>query len=169
MPRDNELGGKYGSSGVIVKTYENAYTIDVGVQITANHLGYISFELCNLDEFSNESEECFIKYPLKFADGSDKYYIGTYVGWIDSTIVLPSGLACEHCILRWTYTAGNNWGICEDGTGAMGCGSQETFKSCADIRIQSTPSRSKLISVPVQNIPNHENNITDEIPIAVEE
>lgn len=31
---------------------------------------------------------------------------------------------------------GNNWGICEDGTGAVGCGDyQETFVNCADIAI----------------------------------
>lgn len=30
---------------------------------------------------------------------------------------------------------GNNWGECEDGTHAIGCGNQETFRSCADISI----------------------------------
>jgi hypothetical protein len=31
---------------------------------------------------------------------------------------------------------GNNWGICEDGSGAVGCGDyQETFVNCADIAI----------------------------------
>ena len=169
VPRDNELGGKYGGSGVIVKTYENAYTVDVGVKITANHMGFIFFELCNLDEFTKESEECFIKYRLKFADGSDKFYIGTTTGWIDSVIVLPSGLSCEHCVLRWTYTTGNNWGICEDGSGAMGCGAQENFKSCADIRIKAAPTRSKLLSVPFKTMPDQEYNIKDEIPIVVEQ
>jgi hypothetical protein len=30
---------------------------------------------------------------------------------------------------------GNNWGDCDDGTSAMGCGPQETFRSCSDIVI----------------------------------
>lgn len=35
--------------------------------------------------------------------------------------------------------AGNNWGKCEDGTSGMGCGPQETFRSCADIKIVFHP------------------------------
>ena len=73
-------------------------------------------------------------------------------------------MACEQCILQWTYTAGNNWGTCANGTGSLGCGPQvsdsqvilwlnklwmsgyatvcyhppsfqETFRACSDIRI----------------------------------
>ncbi|XP_013109176.2 uncharacterized protein LOC106088287 [Stomoxys calcitrans] len=134
-PRENELGGKYGGSGVIVQTFENTYTAVIGFQITANHMGHLTYSLCNLDEFKSESEECFAKYPLKFADGSDKFYVGKTLGRVEATVVLPPGVSCNHCVLRGTYTAGNNWGICEDGTGAMGCGIQETFKSCADVRV----------------------------------
>lgn len=38
-------------------------------------------------------------------------------------------------MLQWRYIAGNNWGMCEDGTGAVGCGAQEEFRACADINI----------------------------------
>lgn len=31
--------------------------------------------------------------------------------------------------------SGNNWGNCKNGTYALGCGSQETFKACSDISI----------------------------------
>ncbi|XP_035780461.1 uncharacterized protein LOC118460342 [Anopheles albimanus] len=48
---------------------------------------------------------------------------------------LPDTLVCRHCVFRWTYVAGNNWGYCSDGTGKLGCGPQETFKTCSDIRI----------------------------------
>ncbi len=41
-----------------------------------------------------------------------------------SYIMYPFSLSCEQCILQWTYTAGNNWGICDDGSGALGCGPQ---------------------------------------------
>ncbi|XP_017873551.1 PREDICTED: uncharacterized protein LOC108620995 [Drosophila arizonae] len=136
-PRPNELGGKFGA-GVIVKSYIGGGVIEINVLITANHLGHFSFHLCSLDEFGAESERCFDKYPLQFPDGSTKYYIGSKTGSYDLSVRLPSGLSCKHCVLRWTYTAGNNWGICEDGSGAMGCGAQENFKNCADITILSS-------------------------------
>lgn len=31
--------------------------------------------------------------------------------------------------------AGNNWGYCKNGTGMVGCGPQEEFRSCADITV----------------------------------
>lgn len=141
VPRDNEIGGKYGGKGVIVQTFENTYTVNIGFEITANHLGYVYYNLCNLDEFGVESEECFEKYRLRFADGSDRFYIGPSTGLIDSFVVLPENLSCKHCVLRWTYNTGNSWGICEDGTGEVGCGAQENFKSCADIAIIAPNSR----------------------------
>jgi len=130
-PRENELGGRYGQ-GTIVRNIDTNVT-NILVQITANHLGYIFFELCNLDTAGAESESCFQR--LRFVDGSDKYYIGSTRGLISSDVVIPSGTQCNHCVLRWTYTAGNNWGICSDGRGALGCGPQETFKNCADVSI----------------------------------
>lgn len=163
------MGGKYGGSGVIVASYEDAYTVNVGVQITANHLGYIYFELCNLDEFHVESEECFKKYRLKFADGNDKYHIGTTLGWIDATVVLPKGLSCEHCVLRWTYYCGNNWGFCEDGTGALGCGPQENFVSCADISIKAPQTRSKVLTIPKKEVESAEVDVNAEIPVEIDE
>lgn len=44
-------------------------------------------------------------------------------------------LECPNCVLQWRYIAGNNWGMCPDGTGAVGCGAQEEFRACADINI----------------------------------
>jgi hypothetical protein len=46
---------------------------------------------------------------------------------------------CEQCILQWTYIAGNNWGNCPNGTSGLGCGNQEHFRSCADIKIVPHP------------------------------
>lgn len=37
--------------------------------------------------------------------------------------------------MQWKYVAGNNWGICPDGNGAVGCGEQEEFRACSDIAI----------------------------------
>lgn len=48
---------------------------------------------------------------------------------------LPADLTCKHCVLQWRYIAGNNWGICPNGTGAVGCGPQEEFRACADVAV----------------------------------
>lgn len=53
-----------------------------------------------------------------------------------------SGLECANCVLQWRYIAGNNWGMCENGTGAVGCGPQEEFRACSDVAIgTSVPGR----------------------------
>lgn len=49
--------------------------------------------------------------------------------------LLPNGLTCSQCVLQWKYVAGNNWGMCPNGTGAVGCGPQEEFRACADVSI----------------------------------
>ena len=41
--------------------------------------------------------------------------------------LLHCRVSCEQCILQWTYTAGNNWGTCANGTGSLGCGPQVRF------------------------------------------
>lgn len=105
QPRPNEIGGKFGQ-GVIVKSFVGVNFAEINVRITANHLGYFRFDLCNLDEFGGESEECFAKYPLQFSDGSEKLQIGSKTGDIEASVALPNGLSCQHCVLRWTYTAG---------------------------------------------------------------
>lgn len=52
--------------------------------------------------------------------------------------MLPESLTCTQCILQWRYVAGNNWGTCPNGTGAVGCGPQEEFRACADILIEDS-------------------------------
>jgi len=56
-------------------------------------------------------------------------------GYWNTTVMLPEDVTCTQCILQWTYTAGNDWGTCENGTEAVGCGPQEQFRACADIEI----------------------------------
>lgn len=103
-PRPNELGGKFGS-GVIVRTYQAGSTISVGAQLTASHLGYFFFELCNLDAAGSESESCF--QPLSLGNGASKYPITSYASaYYETTVELPAGVSCNHCVLRWTYVAG---------------------------------------------------------------
>jgi len=41
----------------------------------------------------------------------------------------------NHYNLLYVMVSGNSWGLCEDGTGALGCGPQETFRTCSDISL----------------------------------
>ena len=83
-----------------------------------------------------ETEECFDSNPIFLSDGSRRFPVPVGVlGFFNMTGVLPPNLVCEHCVLRWHYHCGNNWGICEDGSGKLGCGNQETFRTCSDISI----------------------------------
>uniref|UniRef100_A0A8D8EZG2 (northern house mosquito) hypothetical protein n=1 Tax=Culex pipiens TaxID=7175 RepID=A0A8D8EZG2_CULPI len=136
MPRMNELGGTYGQ-GEIVQQYRKGGVIDVKVMVTANHMGHFEFNLCDLDEaMGNETEACYGQYPLLDNKGNRKWYLkSAATGEYLVRVQLPKELTCEHCSLQWTYVAGNNWGWCGDGTGALGCGPQETFRTCSDISI----------------------------------
>jgi len=86
---------------------------------------------------NDATQECLNKHTLQLADGS-----GTRLtvprGQMDFKIKLklPDDVTCEHCMLQWDWYCGNNWGICPDGTGKDGCGKQETFRGCADIKIE---------------------------------
>lgn len=135
-PRAHELGGLYGL-GPIVKSYKRGATIPITARITANHRGHFYFKICNLDADKSESEACFERYSVLIANGSPTYLLqSTEAKDYTLSIKLPSDLVCNHCVLQWTYVAGNNWGFCADGkTGALGCGPQEHFRNCADISI----------------------------------
>lgn len=133
-PRTHELGGKFGQ-GTIVKTYKQGTVINVTIRITANHLGYFYFNLCKLDS-EVESDACFDRIKVLTSAGSETWPIPTGAKDYIIALQLPK-ITCNHCVLRWTYVAGNNWGYCGDGTGKLGCGPQEHFRSCSDIKITS--------------------------------
>lgn len=133
-PRAHELGGKYGGVGVIVANYTKGSVIQVTVKITANHLGKFLFDICNLD-YEGESENCFAKNQLVTVDGKREYEIGSAAKDYFVSLRLPSTLSCNHCVLRWQYICGNNWGWCPEGGGRLGCGPQENFRTCSDIKI----------------------------------
>ncbi|XP_055905835.1 uncharacterized protein LOC129941272 isoform X1 [Eupeodes corollae] len=145
-PRPNELGGTFGE-GVITKQYVNESQVELGIQVIVNQMGFFYFDICNLDEFHEESEDCFKENPILLADGSDKFYIDETVGWLNATVIFPPELNCMHCVLRWNYVAGNNWGKCEDGSLGLGCGPfQKNYKGCSDISIV-TPSSRHILSL----------------------
>ncbi|KAG8199107.1 hypothetical protein JTE90_016244 [Oedothorax gibbosus] len=140
-PRDNEAGGKYGR-GIISKTYTSGQVIEAIVDVTTNHRGYFEFKICPNNNVKKEaSQECLDKHVLRLAKGGTKYYITDYKRSGDFAVLLhlPKGLTCSQCVFQWTYVAGNNWGVCDDGNSRLGCGPQETFRGCADIAILKHP------------------------------
>ena len=136
-PRAHETGGHMVMNKT-VKNYFPGSTIDVMIDLDTNHGGYFQFELCrreSLDEM--EQEECFER--LRFVDGTYRKQLQTdhsAHGLMGMSLMMPDDLReCRACILRWNYVAGNNWGICPDGTAGTGCGPQELYRNCADISI----------------------------------
>ena len=147
-PRANELGGKYGSHGIIPRTYSSGSLVDVEVQVTAHHQGFFQFKLCKMEKnMATEDEKCFDSADsiVPFVDGSIKFSITNYFPesskksgyWYSMQIKLPDQLECDHCVLQWRYHTGNSWGTDENGSG-IGFGYQEEFYGCADIEIIST-------------------------------
>lgn len=135
-PRAHEFGGIFGE-GIVGKTLEAGSIFEAEVKLTANHMGFFTFQICNLDK-EPESEACFAKNPVLFENGSLKYPVPAEVFMFYPRIRIPPGLKCEHCVLRWHYTAGNSWGWCDEDhlVGDLGCGQQELFITCSDISIQ---------------------------------
>ncbi|GFQ64704.1 chitin-binding type-4 domain-containing protein [Trichonephila clavata] len=135
-PRPNEAGGIYGR-GIIVRNYKPGQVIKSTVDITANHRGFFEFKLCPHNNPSTVvTQDCLDKFPLELADGSgSKYYPSAGTGSFTVQLRLPHHLTCSQCVFQWSYTAGNNWGRCENGTSKVGCGPQETFRGCSDVAI----------------------------------
>lgn len=115
--------------------YLEGSRIQVSIDVTANHWGYFRFDICNLDtNKGRETEDCFA--PLNLANGEPRYYLpSSDTKVFNVTLQLPKDFACKHCVMRWTYVTGNSWGICDDGSGALGCGAQENFRSCSDVMV----------------------------------
>lgn len=99
-PREFSRGGpKY--TGFIVRRYAQGQTIDVSVEVTANHLGWFEFSVCSLDGKSGDADEaCLSRNLLRDRSGNSRFDIGSYVGHVTYQMVLPKGLSCKHCVLQ---------------------------------------------------------------------
>ncbi|CAL1265993.1 unnamed protein product [Larinioides sclopetarius] len=140
QPRPNEAGGKYGL-GIIVRNYTVGQVINARIDLTANHLGYFEFKICpNNNTKKIVEQSCLDKYLLQLADGSGtRFYVKPwYLGLTDIKLQLPKELTCSQCVLQWQYRGENNWGLCSNGMQKLGCGPQETFRSCTDVAIHQT-------------------------------
>lgn len=138
-PRANELGGRYGSTGLIPRTYEQGDLFDVKVQLTAHHKGFFEFKLCEMKPgMTTEDESCFDMESsiIELENGGTKWDVTEKhpTTYYESTLRLPDSLSCEHCVLQWRYHTGNSWG-CDDSGCGLGLGHQEEFYGCADIKI----------------------------------
>ncbi|XP_043194408.1 uncharacterized protein LOC122366323 isoform X2 [Amphibalanus amphitrite] len=137
QPRPNEAGGMYGR-GEIVRTYAAGSSIPVGVELTANHKGYFEMRVCPVNSNARPAtQRCLDRYKLQLSDGGGvRYYPQpAWNGKIQLRYRLPADLTCRQCVFQWRYVAGNNWGTCGNGTEGIGCGPQEEFRACADVRI----------------------------------
>jgi len=152
-PRSNEAPHGIYATGIIAKTYRQGSIIPVVLDLTANHQGHFTFKICpNNDIWEDPGQACFDAFPMGVGKTRAPslpivdYRTGLRLVYVH----LPRRLTCSQCILQWTYTAGNNWGVCSNGTGDLGCGPQETFRACSDIRIlpsgKRKPSTSKVAS-----------------------
>ncbi|EGI60760.1 hypothetical protein G5I_11002 [Acromyrmex echinatior] len=156
-PRIHETGGKYGN-GVIVRRYRTGSVIPVRVELTANHHGYFEFRTCAMTYRDQEvTQECLDQHLLHAENGSTRYYPGPGNKVFEGYYKLPEGLTCAQCVFQWRYIAGNNWGDCGNGTGAVGCGPQEEFRACADIVIGDNevtlPPRQPTSPTPTDKLP----------------
>lgn len=135
-----------------VRNFFPGSTLDVMVEVVANHGGLFRFEMCWRNELStHETEDCFEPLPIsgrkrtnetgnELDDDFDELYDfeleqGAGKGMFGLSLELPKERTCEHCVLRWHWTAANNWGTCADGTEAVGCGYQEVYRNCADVSV----------------------------------
>jgi len=137
QPRTHEGGGLYGR-GIIAAEYKAGQVIDIQIDLTASHLGYFELRLCPQNNpLVPATQSCLDQHVLQLADGSGtRFPINTFNQVMYSYQVrLPAGVTCAQCVLQWHYNTGNSYGYCEDGSFKLGCGDQETFRACADVRI----------------------------------
>ncbi|XP_047110088.1 uncharacterized protein LOC124784833 [Schistocerca piceifrons] len=139
-PRPHEAGGLYGK-GVISRNYVTGQEIQVEVDLTANHYGYFEMFICpNNNPKFEVDEECLRRNPLIVAGtrNETRYFIPPGTKKSDTLrykVRLPPFVTCTQCVIQWRYVTANNWGLCADGSEAVGCGPTETFVNCADVAI----------------------------------
>ncbi|KAJ7379975.1 hypothetical protein OS493_012737 [Desmophyllum pertusum] len=144
--------GKYAKDGFITKTYKEGQQIEVTIDITSNHQGFFRFSVGKLVNRPITQEQ--LKHVLLQPDGSSTWPLhSSGNGVFRIKLVLPKGLTCDHCVMQWWWTVGNNWGCNDNGECGVGKGKkQETFVNCADIKIESAggpaptglPTRTRL-------------------------
>lgn len=102
---ERPAGSKY--TGFKVRNYQQGQTVDVTVEITANHLGWFEFRVCNVDDRTGDADQsCLDKNLLADRNGVTRFQIGSRLGMFTYQLVLPKSLRCNHCVFQWKYQAG---------------------------------------------------------------
>ena len=116
---------------------------------------------------------CFETVKISVLNGAMRVFItiigfqGTVLSWKSRYFSVMKYMYFGFIILTWSayklklaFTqpllifSGNTWGLCSNGTGAIGCGDQEMFRNCADIRIMSTFGHPPNVRLSQQAAPN---------------
>lgn len=135
--------GQMMAHNVTARNYFPGSSIDLLIEVVANHGGTFEFEMCWRDHWDQkETEACF--EPLQLITmaepqtENDQFELDPAAGsgLFTMSVELPFNRTCQHCILRWHWRTANNWGSCDDGTERVGCGFQEIYRNCADISVQ---------------------------------
>lgn len=105
-PRQNEVGGKF-ANGIISRYYSTNDTfINIIVEVKKNMRGYFEFRLCpEVSESVPVTHACLDKYQLEVA-GHGKQFEAMHEGMNHLQIRLPTGVACERCVLQWKWHTG---------------------------------------------------------------
>ncbi|XP_065155631.1 uncharacterized protein [Atheta coriaria] len=140
-PRPHEAGGVY-ANGIISRHYSVGQSVDIEIELTANHYGRFEIFLCPNNNAAQEATtECLQRYPLYIAGTKEVAFRipvdGKKKAIFRYNVQLPPYVTCTQCVLQWSYYTGNQWGDCGNGTTAEGCGEPETFRNCADVAILS--------------------------------
>lgn len=149
--KDHEAGGKF-ARGVITRTYESGSVIPIKLSFSTNHMGRLSFGICDLPDkkLSMASERllttqsCFGKNVLKRVDTGGIY---SFLNGKERSVIfkyrLPRSLKCKHCVLQMHWQTGNS--CCPSNTHPRFCENgvsrcflyavPEEWWNCSDIRI----------------------------------
>lgn len=70
--------------------------------MTASHLGYFQFGICNIDNLTTDAtQECFEKNLLTDLNGNTRMPINSSdIGMKSFMLTLPKGLICSHCVFQ---------------------------------------------------------------------
>ena len=109
-----------------------------GMRVTGKHMFARKVTVQYPEEKTPKSPRFRGLHALRrYPSGEERYYLPDQeTRDYPLKLKLPDGVTCSQCIIQWTYTAGNNWGVCDDGAQGPGCGPQETFRACADVAIR---------------------------------
>ncbi|KAJ6649664.1 hypothetical protein Bhyg_04902 [Pseudolycoriella hygida] len=126
-------GGRY-DKAIITGTYNAGQVIDIRVEITANHRGFFTIELCPNPV---ETDNCFSR--LNIVGGSHEIRSGNMmcvgptqvIGPVTARVQLPANVRCTRCSLRWTYRTA--YPPAPDH--CFNPNPAQTFRNCVDVRI----------------------------------